>query len=93
MIFLEYKKYVGTIEIDNNDKFYGHVLGLKNTILSYEGNDINKLENNFKNGINSYLKECKNSNEKPEILNESIAKSEWEELFYQGIEQENFREL
>ena len=42
MSLLEYKGYQGTIEIEDNILF-GHVLGLKNTIISYEGNNINEF--------------------------------------------------
>ena len=50
MSLLEYKGYQGTIEIEDNILF-GHVLGLKNTIISYEGNTINELKTDFQNGI------------------------------------------
>lgn len=35
MSLLEYKGYIGTIETEDNILF-GHVLGLKNTIISYK---------------------------------------------------------
>ena len=57
MSLLEYKGYQGTIEIEDNILF-GHVLGLKNTIISYEGNTINELKTDFQNGIDDYLENC-----------------------------------
>ena len=57
MSLLEYKGYQGTIEIEDNILF-GHVLGLKNTIISYEGNNINELKTDFQNGIDDYLENC-----------------------------------
>ncbi|WP_233263931.1 hypothetical protein [Lactobacillus crispatus] len=55
MSLLEYKGYQGTIEIEDNILF-GHVLGLKNTIISYEGNNINELKTDFQNGIEKIVK-------------------------------------
>lgn len=57
MSLLEYKGYQGTIETEDNILF-GHVLGLKNTIISYEGNTINELKTDFQNGIDDYLENC-----------------------------------
>lgn len=36
---LEYRGYKGTIETED-DTLFGHVLGLKNVIISYEGKNI-----------------------------------------------------
>lgn len=57
MSLLEYKGYQGTIKTEDNILF-GHVLGLKNTIISYEGNTINELKTDFQNGIDDYLENC-----------------------------------
>lgn len=51
---LKYKGYKGTIETEN-DTLFGHVLGLKNAIISYEGKNIAELKEDFQNGIDDYL--------------------------------------
>lgn len=43
---LEYKGYKGTIETED-DTLLGHVLGLKNVIISYEGKNIDELKDDF----------------------------------------------
>lgn len=62
---LKYKKYVGSIEKENNI-LCGHVLGLKNVIISYEGKDIEELKDDFQKGINDYLESCRVNGEQPE---------------------------
>ncbi len=37
---------------------FGHVLVLKSTIISYEGNNIKELKQDFQNGIDDYLENC-----------------------------------
>lgn len=54
-IKLHYKDYVGDVKYDNADKiFYGHVLNVKpNYIVSYEGENLNELMQDFKDAIES----------------------------------------
>lgn len=84
MSLLEYKGYRGTIETED-DILFGHVLGLKNTIISYEGNNIKELKDDFRNGIDDYLENCRINNEEPEKVNEKLAKSEWNNIFPVGL--------
>ncbi|AQY53903.1 hypothetical protein DM473_05155 [Lactobacillus helveticus] len=37
---------------------FGHVLGLKNIVSSYEGKNVKELESDFKAGIDDYLENC-----------------------------------
>lgn len=58
MKHLEYKGYTGTIEYSKEDKLlYGKVIGIKG-LLSYEGTTGSKLEADFINVIEEYLKDC-----------------------------------
>ena len=54
-IKLHYKDDVGDVKYDNADKiFYGHVLNVKpNYIVSYEGNNLNELMQDFKDAVNN----------------------------------------
>ncbi len=85
MILFKYKKYVGTIEFDDNNEFYGHVLGLKNTIISYEGSNVNELKYDFQDGIDNYLEDCHVNGEEPEKVNKKLAKSEWNDIFSNSL--------
>jgi len=65
---LEYKGYVGSIEYSKSDNYlHGQVLGLsKNICIIYEGNTAEELYNDFKDGIDHYLEDCKGEGIQPE---------------------------
>ena len=71
---LKYKGYRGTVDFSDADNvFWGKVLGIKGLIL-YEGDDEQKLEEDFKGAINDYLEICKEKGvipEKPRIRRRS----------------------
>jgi predicted HicB family RNase H-like nuclease len=58
---LEYKGYVGSIEYNKTDNsLHGQVLGLsRNICIIYEGNTAEELYNDFRNGIDHYLDDCR----------------------------------
>lgn len=63
---LSYKDYLGTVEYSLNDKvFFGEVLGIK-SLLSYQGNTIEELEEDFKETIEDYLDLCSRKKWEPE---------------------------
>ncbi len=63
---LSYKNYTGTVEFSREDRcLFGKVLGLK-SLLSYEGNSIQELEEDFQNVIDEYLQDCEERNVSPE---------------------------
>lgn len=56
---LDYKGYHGTIEHSLEDQvLYGEVVGI-NGLLSYEGNTLKELEDDFRGVIDEYLEDCK----------------------------------
>ena len=65
---LRYKDYLGTVEYSLNDKvFFGEVLGIKSLLsLSYQGNTIEELEEDFKETVEDYLEFCKRKKWEPE---------------------------
>jgi predicted HicB family RNase H-like nuclease len=66
MKYLEYKGYTGTIAYSREDNLlYGKVLGIQ-SLISYEGETGKMLEADFRNAINSYLDNCKNTGKTPE---------------------------
>lgn len=63
---LSYKNYNGTVEYSKEDKcLYGKVLGVK-SLLSYEGQSVQELEENFEHSIDEYLQECMERGVEPE---------------------------
>lgn len=63
---LEYRSYTGSIEYSKEDDLlYGKVLGIKG-LISYEGKTGHELEDDFKEAIDTYLTDCKQSGVEPE---------------------------
>ena len=63
---LEYKGYYGSIEYSKeNKRFYGNVLGMTKDSITYEGNTVDELENDFIESIESYFEGCKELGIKP----------------------------
>lgn len=63
---LSYKNYNGTVEYSKEDNcLYGKVIGIK-SLLSYEGDSVKELEEDFQNAIDNYLEDCEERNIEPE---------------------------
>ena len=63
---LSYKNYNGTVEYTKEDKcLFGKVIGIK-SLLSYEGDSVQELEEDFQDVIDRYLEDCKERNIEPE---------------------------
>ena len=66
MNHLEYKGYYGSIEFSKEDKrLYGSVLGMTRDSITFEGNTVEELENDFINAIESYMEGCRELGIKP----------------------------
>jgi len=64
---MKYKGYWAEIRYSDEDEcFCGIIEGLKNDIISFEGNTVKELKKDFKEAIDYYLQVCKENNEKPE---------------------------
>ncbi|MCR5574360.1 MAG: type II toxin-antitoxin system HicB family antitoxin [Bacteroidaceae bacterium] len=59
MDYLEYKGYKGSVEYSKADNcLFGKVLGMSGDLITYEGNTIDELRQDFEAGIDSYLEAC-----------------------------------
>jgi len=59
MDYLHYKGYHGSVEYSKEDEcLCGQVLGLKDSLIVYEGNTLAELIEDFEAGIDSYLSGC-----------------------------------
>ena len=58
---LTYKGYIGSIEISDEDNcLFGKVLDLpKDTMISYEGETVSELKEDFKGAVDDYIAYCK----------------------------------
>ncbi|MHC1711185.1 MAG: type II toxin-antitoxin system HicB family antitoxin [Solidesulfovibrio sp.] len=63
---MKYGDYVGTVEFDiEHKRLFGRVVGISDKI-SYEGNTLIELENDFKESIDEYIEFCKEMGKKPD---------------------------
>ncbi|RJP73190.1 MAG: type II toxin-antitoxin system HicB family antitoxin [Ignavibacteriales bacterium] len=63
---MKYKGYQGYIEFDEEAEiFHGKVIGIKD-VITFQGNDVAKLKQAFKDSINDYLDFCKQRGEEPD---------------------------
>lgn len=66
MSTMTYKGFVARIEYDERDEiFVGHVLGVRDAI-SFHGNTVPALRQDFHNAVDHYLEVCKKRGEEPE---------------------------
>lgn len=64
---MKYKDYWAEIKYSDEDEcFYGEVEGLANDSISFEGNTVQELKNDFKDAIDHYLDVCEKNNLKAE---------------------------
>ena len=63
---MEYKGYVGSIEISvEDDVLYGKVQGVK-SLISYEGRTATELIRDFHDAVDEYLAVCQEEDREPE---------------------------
>ena len=56
---LKYKGYTGSVEYSAEDQcLYGKVLGLNKDCITYEGESISELQEDFEGAVDMYLQSC-----------------------------------
>lgn len=66
MGLLKYKGYQGSVEFSPADNcFFGKVLGLKGTLISYEGTTVDEIRQDFEDAVNYYIESCEKRGIKP----------------------------
>ncbi len=64
---MRYKGYWAEIKYSDEDEcFCGKIEGLKNDLISFEGETVQDLKKDFRDAIDSYLETCKRYGDKPE---------------------------
>ena len=64
--FLHYKGYTGSVEFSEEDAvFHGKVVGIK-ALISYEGDGVSAITQDFRNAIDEYLDFCAENDKEPE---------------------------
>ena len=64
--YLHYKNYIGSLEFSEEDAvFHGRVVGIK-AMISFEGDSVQKITEDFHDAVDEYLEFCSENNIKPE---------------------------
>jgi predicted HicB family RNase H-like nuclease len=67
MDYLYYKGYSGSVEYSKADNcLCGQVIGLKESLILYEGGTLTELREDFEAGVDSYLNGCQEDGVLPE---------------------------
>ncbi len=65
---MKYKSYWGEVTFDDEAKiFHGEVIGLKD-VITFQGKNVDEIEQAFKDSIDDYLVWCKERGEQPEKM-------------------------
>jgi len=65
--YIYYKDYIGDVNYTTEDGvFFGKVLGIK-SLLSYEGDSVSALIEDFRESVDEYLEYCAREEIQPEI--------------------------
>lgn len=57
---------MGSVEYDEKEEcLYGHVQGMRDELLNYNGKSVAELEKKFKNAVDKYLVKCQKKGETP----------------------------
>ena len=63
---LHYKGYAGSVEFSEEDAvFHGKIIGIK-SLISYEGESVGAITEDFRNAVDEYLDFCAESGREPE---------------------------
>ena len=63
---MEYKGYIGSVEISEKDGiFFGKVLGIR-SLISYEGENYKEFCEDFHGAVDDYLVSCEAEGKEPE---------------------------
>ena len=82
---LEYKGYHGKVDISIEDKcLHGKILGI-NALVTFESDEINTIEQAFKESVDDYLDLCERNNLTPE--------KEYDGVFTVRVQPETHRKL
>lgn len=64
--FMDYLEYKGSVEYSKADNcLFGKEQGMSGDLITYEGNTIDELRQDFEAGIDSYLEACEADGIKP----------------------------
>lgn len=63
---LDYRGYEGDFGLGDDGVIVGHVLGMKQSIITFKGETAAQLEKSFHDAVDTYLRECAEKQCEPE---------------------------
>ena len=63
---IEYNGYIGTVEYSQEDKCFFGKVDMISDLVTFEAQNAQELEENFKNAVDEYLQTCKELNREPQ---------------------------
>lgn len=61
-----YKGYVGLVEYSDKDKVFHGKIAMIDDLVTFEADNVNDLEKNFRESVRDYLETCKKLHKKPQ---------------------------
>ena len=61
-----YKDYFGSVHYSDDDQVFHGKLEFIRALITYEGTDVQSLQESFRNAVDEYLELCKQENIQPE---------------------------
>ena len=59
MGYMKYKGYTGSVEYSEEDNcLFGKVMGLSKDAITYEGQTVDELRQDFEDAVDDYLESC-----------------------------------
>ena len=63
---LKYKDYIGSVSFSADDRvFHGKIMGI-NDLVTFEGENVDELENAFHESVDDYIQTCADTGKQPE---------------------------
>lgn len=63
---IEYKDYLGSVEYSHEDRCFFGKIELIDDLVTFEATNVDELETNFKNAVDTYILTCKELNREPQ---------------------------
>ncbi len=63
---IEYNGYIGTVEYSQEDKCFFGKIDMISDLVTFEAQNAQELEENFKNAVNEYILTCEQLNREPQ---------------------------
>jgi len=85
---IEYKGYIGSIEYSSEDKCFFGKLEMIDDLVTFEADNAQELEENFRNSVDEYLETCKTLGREPQKIYKGVFNVRIEPELHKRVYQE-----